>query len=412
MDVELRPITDDEFEEVLRVDHAAFSEAPPSDADRNADMRKVVENDRTRAVFEGGRMVGASATFSFEMTLPGLTTIPVAAVSLVGVLPTHRRRGHLTRMMGALLDDAADRDEAVAVLLASESVIYGRFGYGVASAHVATEIDTRHAALRPSAPADTGRVVLLDAVAAAKVLPPVLDAARRLQPGDLRRPGPWWDGTFRDPERNRKGAGPLFYAVHENAAGEADGYAMYRVKHTWEDALPDGRVLVSEVVGLDRVAETALWRFVFSLDLTTKVEAELRPMDDPVRWMLADPRRLRVTMTSDMLWVRLVDVTAALAARRYRVPGTLVFDVVDAFRPEVAGRYRLDGGPDGAECHRTGDEPDLSLTAEDLGALYLGGVAASTLAAAGRVAEHRPGALAEADAFLGSSPLPFCRTHF
>lgn len=411
MDVELRAVTDEEFDELLRVDHAAFSSAP-SDADRREDLRKVVENDRTRCVFEGGRMVAASAAFSFELTLPGLTTVPVAAVSLVGVLPTSRRRGHLTRMMGALLDDAAERDEAVAVLLASESVIYGRFGYGAASAHVATEIDTRHAALRPSAPADTGRVVLLDAVAAAKVLPSVLDAARRLQPGDLRRPGPWWDGTFRDPEADREGAGPLFHAVHENAGGEADGYATYRVKHTWEHALPDGRVLVSEVVGLDRVAETALWRFLFSLDLVSKVEAELRPLDDPVRWMLVDPRRLRVTMTSDMLWVRLVDVAAALAARRYRVPGTLVFEVADGFRPGVAGRYRLEGGPDGAECHRTDDAPDLGLTAEDLGALYLGGVAASTLAAAGRVVEHRPGALAEADAFLGGSPLPFCRTHF
>ena len=409
--MELRPITDGEFDELLRVDHAAFSSAP-SDADRNEDLRKVVENDRTRCVFEGGRMVAASAAFSFELTLPGLATVPVAAVSLVGVLPTSRRRGHLTRMMGALLDDAADRDEVVAVLLASESVIYGRFGYGAASAHVATEIDTRHAALRPSAPADTGRVVLLDAVAAAKVLPPVLDAARRLQPGDLRRPGPWWDGTFRDPEKDRHGAGPRFYAVHESPAGEADGYAVYRVRHTWEAGLPDGRVLAEEVVGLDAGAEAALWRFLFSLDLTSVVEAGLRPLDDPLRWMLVDPRRLRVTMASDMLWVRLVDVAAALTARRYRVPGTLVLEVADPFRSGAAGRYRLDGGPDGADCRRSTDDPDLSMGAEELGAMYLGGVAPSTLAAAGRVVEHHPGALRMADAFLGGSPPPFCRTHF
>lgn len=411
MDVELRAITDDEFDDLLRVDHAAFS-STPHDEDANADLRKVVENDRTRAVFEGGRMVGVSATFSFELTLPGLTVVPVAAVSLVGVLPTHRRRGHLTRMMGALLDDAADRGEAVAVLLASESVIYGRYGYGVASSHVAVEIDTRYAALRPSLPADAGRVVLLHSDEAAKVLPSVLDAARRLQPGDLRRPEPWWDGTFRDPERERKDASTLFYAVHENAAGEADGYAMYRVRHSWEHALPDGRVLANEVVGLTPAVEAALWRYLLALDLITVVEAELRPLDDPLRWMLVDPRRLRVTMASDMLWVRPVDVAAALAARRYRVPGTLVLDVADPFRPQTAGRYRLDGGPDGAECRRTSDDADLSLAVEDLGALYLGGVAASTLAAAARVVEHRPGALAAADAMLGGSPLPFCRTHF
>lgn len=411
MDVELRAITEDEFDEMLRVTHAAFSSVP-WDVDRNEDVRKVAETDRTRCVFEGGRMVAASVAFSFELTLPGLTRVPVAAVSLVGVLPTHRRRGHLTRMMGALLDDAAARGEPLAVLLASESVIYGRYGYGAASAHVGTEIDTRAAALRPSTPADEGRVVLLDTDEATKVLPGVLDAARRHQPGDLSRPGPWWDGTFRDPEKRREGAGPLFYAVHENAAGEADGYAFYRVKHTWRDGLADGRAVVDEVVGLTPAAEAALWRFLLSIDLVSVVRAELRPLDDPLRWMLADPRRLRVTMTSDLLWVRLVDVAAALAARRYRFPGTLVVDVADPFRPDVAGRYRLDGGPDGAQCARTDDEPDLSLSVEDLGALYLGGVAASTLAAAGRVVERRPGALAAADAFLGSSPLPFCRTHF
>ncbi|MFP5377425.1 MAG: GNAT family N-acetyltransferase [Acidimicrobiia bacterium] len=411
MGVELRAVTGEELDELARVDHAAFASVP-ADPDRIADVHKVVELDRTRAVFEGGRMVAASAAFSFELTLPGLATVPVAAVSLVGVLPTHRRRGHLTRMMGALLDDAAGRGEAVAVLLASESLIYGRFGYGVASSHAAVEIDTRHAALRPSTPADAGRVVLLGTEEAAKVLPPVLDAARRSQPGDLRRPQPWWDGTFRDPEGDRRGASPLFYAVHESSAGEADGYAAYRVRHTWEHGLPDGRVLASEVVGLTPEAEAALWRFLLSLDLVSVVEADLRPVDDPLRWMLADPRRLRVTMASDMLWARLLDVAAALAARRYRVPGTLVIDVADAFRPDAAGRYRLDGGPDGAECRRTTDDADLSLTAEELGALYLGGTAASTLAAAGRVVEHRPGALAEADAFLGGSPLPFCRTHF
>lgn len=411
MDVELRAITDDEFDELGRVDHAAFSSAP-SDPDRAADLRKVVELDRTRCVFEAGRMVGASAAFSFELTVPGPATVPVAAVSLVGVLPTHRRRGHLTRMMGALLDDAADRGEAVAALLASESVIYGRFGYGAASGHVAVEIDTRHAALRPSTPADTGRIVLPDPEEAAKVLPSVLDAARRLQPGDLRRPAPWWDGTFRDPEKDRHGAGPRFYAVHESPAGEADGYAVYRVRHTWEAGLPDGRVLAEEVVGLDAGAEAALWRFLFSLDLTSVVEAGLRPLDDPLRWMLVDPRRLRVTMASDMLWVRLVDVAAALTARRYRVPGTLVLEVADPFRSGAAGRYRLDGGPDGADCRRSTDDPDLSMGAEELGAMYLGGVAPSTLAAAGRVVEHHPGALRMADAFLGGSPPPFCRTHF
>ncbi|MGI8683887.1 MAG: GNAT family N-acetyltransferase [Acidimicrobiales bacterium] len=411
MDVELRAVTDGEFEALLRVDHAASGSTAP-DAEDIATYRKATELDRTRAVFEGGRLVAASAALSLELTLPGLTTVPATGVTFVGVLPTHRRRGHLRRMMASLLDDGVARQEPVAILLASESLLYGRFGYGLASSHTSTEIESRHAALRPSAPDGGGRIELFESEHAAKVLPGLLDRARRLQPGDVRRPDAWWDARFRDPEKDRDGASQQFYAVHESASGEADGYATYRVKSDWQSGLHKSRVLLFEVVGLTPEAEADLWRFVFSLDLTEVVEADRRPLDDPLRWMLVDPRRLRVTMVGDFLWVRMLDVAAALSARRYPVEGTLVFEVTDAFRPGTAGRYRLHGGTDGAECRRTTDEPDLAVGVEDLGALYLGGVAASALAAAGRIAEARPGALRRADAMLASHPRPFSRTGF
>lgn len=244
------------------------------------------------------------------------------------------------------------------------------------------------------------------------MLPALLDQARHLQPGDIRRPDAWWDAVFLDLEKDRNGASPNFYAVHHSASGEADGHAVYRVKSDWESGLHKGRVIVFEVVGLTPAAEADLWRFLFSLDLTEVVEADRRPVDDPLRWMLVDPRRLRVTMVGDFLWVRPVDVAAALAARRYQLEATLVFEVSDDVRPETAGRYRLDGGPDGAECRRTTDEADLALGVEDLGALYLGGVARSSLAAAGRVTEVRPGSLRRADAMLASHPAPFSRTGF
>ncbi|HET7489009.1 MAG TPA: GNAT family N-acetyltransferase [Acidimicrobiales bacterium] len=409
--MELRAVAADEIDELVRVDNWAFSSAPP-DAERMAEIRRFLEPERTRVVFEGGRMVAASASLTFELTVPGRTVTPAAGITYVGVIPTHRRRGHLTRMMGALLDDAAEREEPVAVLLASESVIYGRFGYGLASSHVSTEIASRYAGFRPEAPSAGGRIELLDGEAAGKVVPGVLDAARRLQPGDIRRPDAAWENILRDPEQARDGYSTVFYAVHESTAGEADGYAAYRVKHTWENGLADGRVRVDELVATSTAAEADLWRYLFSVDLTETVECEIRPVDDPLRWMLADPRRLRFTMVADYLFSRLIDVPAALAARRYAVDGALVLEVHDAFRPGAGGRFRLDGGPHGAECRRTTDEPDLSLSAEDLGALYLGGVRASTLAAAGRVTEHRPGALGRADAMLLSTPAPFCRTHF
>ena len=410
MDVELRAVTEEEFDAFLRVDHTAFGHGPPDEEDA-AEFRRLTELDRTRAVFEGGRVVGASAALSFELTLPGNATVPAAGITAVGVLPTHRRRGHLRRMMGALLDDAEARAEPVAILYASESLIYGRFGYGWASSHDAVEIDTRHGAfLRP--PTATGRIELIDTDQVVKVLPGIHDRARRVQPGDINRPAPWWDALTRDPEKHRGGASQRFFAVREAPSGEADGYAVYRVKGEWEHGHAAGRVQAEEVVGLTPEAEVELWHFLASIDLTQVVAYRSRPVDDPLRWMLADPRRLRVTTTSDQLWVRMVDVAAALAARRYPVEGTLVLDVADEFRPSQAGRYELTGGPDGARCRRTSADADLTLSAADLGALYLGGVAASTLAAASRVVEHRPGALARADAMLAGRPVPFCRTGF
>ena len=410
MDIEVRAIIDEEFEEFSRVDHAAFG-GGPADADALAEQRKAAELDRTRAVFEGGRMVAASGAFSLELTLPGCTTVPAAGVTWVGVLPTHRRRGHLTRMMAALLDDAVEREEPLAILLASESLIYGRFGYGLATTHHTVEIESRHGAVRPPLQAD-GRIDLLDGAAAAKVLPGLLDQARLRQPGDLRRPEAFWDNLFRDPEKHRDGASPHFYAVHESPSGEADGYAVYRVKMDWQHGIPHGKVLAGEFVGLTAAAEAALLQFLLSIDLTEEVELALRPPDDPLRWMLVDPRRYRSTLVSDFLWARLLDPAVALAARRYSAPGQLVLDVADPFHPAAAGRYVLDGGPDGAGCRPTTDEPDLTLGAEELGAIYLGGVAPSTLAAAGRLTEERPGALARADAMFVTCPGPFCRTGF
>jgi predicted acetyltransferase len=410
MDSGPRAVTEDELDELIRVNHAAFGHGMP-DAETLADLKKVFVLDRTRAVFDGGRMVGASAAFPFELTLPGLTTVPASGVSMVGVLPTHSRRGHLRAMIGALLDDTADRGEPVSILLASESLLYGRFGFGLASTHTWVELGRRHAALLPSAPT-SGRVTLVDGAEAAKVLPAVLDRARRCQPGDITRPGAWWDGLFRDPEKNRNGAGPNFYAVHESSAGEADGYAIYRIKHSWDDGSPNARLLAGEIVSLDAAAEADLWRFLCSVDLVEVIEAENRPVTDPLRWMLADPRRLVVKGLSDWLWARVLDVEGALSARRYATAGELVLEVTDPFRLGTAGRYALEGGPDGATCRRTDAAPDLTLEADALGALYLGGVGAATLAGAGRVVEHTAGAIGRAGAMFASDLEPFCRTHF
>jgi predicted acetyltransferase len=410
MDVQIRPVTDDEFYAFSAVDHVAFGqEITP---ERVEAYREIAELDRTLGVFEDGRIVGTAAAGSWELTVPGPATIPAAAVTAVAVLPTHRRRGLLTKLMARQLDDVADRGEAVAVLTASESVIYGRFGYGVGTWAQSFTLERAHAALAHRVDAG-GHVVMLDREEASKRIPDTYDGLRRTSVGELSRPEGWWLDHFRDPEPFRDGASLRFYALYESAAGEALGFVSYRVKKHWtDDNVARGDTQVQELHAATPEVRAALWEFCVGVDLSATVSCWNAPVDEPLRWMLADPRRFQVTAVHDWVWVRIVDIPAALAARRYTAPGRLVLDVADAFVPHNAGRYELVGGPDGAECVPTSAAPDLALGVADLGALYLGGVSCATLARAGRLREVRAGALATGDAMFVTPVAPATVTEF
>jgi predicted acetyltransferase len=410
MDLELRPAaTDDELDALMRCDATAFG-VESRDVDR-ADGRAYLEPERTMCAFEGDRVVGSSATLTTELTLPGGGVAAMAAVTYVSVLPTHRRRGILTAMMGRLLDDARARGEALAGLLASESVIYGRFGYGPATAAASYEIDRGHARLAVE-PEPPGRFEVADLEMLRAVCPGVFDRYRRGQPGEVSRSPGWWRAHLADHEHHREGASAQFGVVHRDAGGQPDGYALFRYHEHWHGT-PDHVVDVGAVVGQSPAVRLALVGYCFDLDLVSTIRLSYAPVDEPARWALADPRRLKTTLVSDLLWVRLVDVAAALEQRRYPVAGELVIEVDDGFRPENRGRYRLAGGPDGATCRPApGDGPDLVLGAAELGAAYLGGVRFGTLAAAGRVREVTPGALARASAMFASDPAPYCGTDF
>jgi predicted acetyltransferase len=270
------------------------------------------------------------------------------------------------------------------------------------------EIKTRRSEF--AVPVDTGgsmRLVWGDE--AAKLVPPLYDSWRRARNGAVSRNDGVWTYIFKDKEWNRHGWGAQFVVVHQTDAGEADGFARYRVKQG-EDT---NRARVIEVIALDAEVEAALWRFVLDLDLTSVVEGSRQPVDDALRWRLTDSRNYDSKGVWDWLWVRLLDVPTSLSARSYAGEGSIVFDVADRFRPdgEAAGRFRLDAGPDGATCARTTDEPDITIPVEMLGAAYLGGVPFSTLAAAKR-ASGNPEALRRADALFTTTPLPFCNTPF
>ncbi|MFE0448234.1 GNAT family N-acetyltransferase [Streptomyces fungicidicus] len=377
----------------------------PEPAEELELFRELTETDRSLGVWDGDGCVGTAGAFSFRLTVPGGAAVPAAGVTMVGVAATHRRRGVLTSMMRRQLDDVRSWGEPLAVLTASEPAIYGRFGYGAATFQVNAEIDTSRTTL--AVPEGTDGVRLRYA-APAEVLGACEAVYARLVPGRpgmlARRPG--WErlGTL-DPESRRDGASPLQCVVAERD-GETVGYARFRVKPGWGPAGPDGTVVLSALDALDPAADAALWQFLFDVDLTSRLVARGRPVDEGWQHMVSDIRRCRPELR-DALYVRLVDVGAALQARTYRAPVDVVFDVEDAFCPWNTGRWRLSGDAKGASCERTEDAADLALSVRELGAVYLGGVGLTALAAAGRVRELRRGALAEASPAFGSDPAPW-----
>lgn len=409
MTYEIRQAQPDDYVAFRRVGDAAFG-WQPSDEDVEAD-RPFFEPERSLAAYDEGRIVGTAATVPFELTLPGLTTVPVSGVTAVGVLPTHRRRGILRAMMRRQLDDVRARGESLAILTASESVIYDRFGYGLATSEMGIDIDTRHAAFaRPFEP--SGHFTLLDHETESRALPALYDRVRRRRPGAVSRSEVRWRHTLRNPGAPMDGASGRFTVAYEAPSGEIDGVAVYRVRGQWVDGIASNTLLLREIFAATPEAYAAVWRYILSVDLVTNVQGFKRPVDEPLRWLLADPRRLRVTRLSDDLWVRIVDIPAALAARRYSAADGLVLAVSDSFLPDNTGCYALEGGPDGATCRLTSASPDLTLSAADLGAILLGGVRPSTLAQAQRVTEETAGALRRADALFAGDTAPYCGTPF
>jgi predicted acetyltransferase len=409
VEVEVRAIGRDELPTLGRV----FCTVVGDELGRDliADFGHLFEPERSLCAFDGDAMVATGGVFSFELTVPGGGLVSTGGLTLVSVLPTHRRRGIMRRMVQRHFEQAGARGEPISVLTASESLLYGRFGYGPATWSARFEIDRRHAAFAWPV-TDSGRVRIVEGKEAARLLPAAFDSARRACPGQVSRSPAWWELRLGDPESTHHGDGTWVHVVHESAPGQVDGYASYTLQGRWIDGVPDGLVQVRELMAQSPGAAAALWCFCLNLDLTTAVELHNRPVDEPLRWLLADPRRLRITLLADFLWLRLLDLPGALAARRYGGGGQLVLEVADRLMPSNQGRFLLDADPNGAACTRTSAEPDVTLDIADLGAAYLGGVRFANLAAAGRVREGRLGGLARADALFATERAPWCATEF
>src|SRR5919202_2429947 len=396
--MDLRPVAAAALEAFERAAEGAFHEdAHPEDAPLAA---KLFEPERSLAVFDGGQIVGTAGVYTRALTVPG-GPVPAACVTAVGVLPTHRRRGLLTRMMRRQLEDVHARGEALAALWASEPAIYGRFGYGLAAR--STELSVRTPAA-VAAPVEGVTTVVAPADAIARIAP-LYDAVRRERPGHLDRTPAWWEKRIHFPEYRRDGAGTLRAAVHAAPGGAVDAYALYAVKPVWGPDGPEGEVVVREVMAADPAGTAAIWAYLLGLDLTRRVAWAIAPADEPLVHLVARPVVQRLAAN---LWVRPVEVGAALAARAYATPLDVVLEVADPFCPWNAGRWRLAADAGGAACERTTDPPDLALSAADVGAAYLGGTTLAAPAAAGRVREGRPGALAAATAAFRGPREPWC----
>jgi predicted acetyltransferase len=399
--IEIRNPSADELRAAMQAGEAAFGEEQKDeDFERH---RKMFPQERFYAAYDDGLPVATTADFPFRLTVPG-GELAAGGVTWVGVLPSHRRRGILTQMMRRQLDDLHERGEPLAVLWASETAIYGRFGYGIAAPTVQMDADRSRFAFRDD-PGPKGAVRMVDREEAARLFPRVYDAARREIPGFVARSSDWWEQyRLADPEHWRRGAGPKFYAVLE-LEGEPVGYALYRIKSDWEDGFSKSQVRLLEVLATSPVAERELWRFVFGIDLMTRIQGRHDP-GSPLFLMVVDPRSLQLRM-SEGLWLRLVDVEVAAAGRTYASEDAIVFEVRDEFCPWNAGRWRI-----GNVVERTKDKAELELDTADLASAYLGAFDFVQLAAAGRVRELKPGALDRASALFRTSRPPYCPEDF
>lgn len=401
MDIQIRTIGEDERAAWVRAAEVSFSGIPQDD--EVASFLPLIEPDRSFAAVDDGKIVGTAAAITFRLVVPGEARVPTAGVTMVGVHATHRRRGINTAMMSEILDQAAERGEPLAALYASEGAIYGRFGYGLAG--LISEFQAESARMDFVRGVDVrGHVELLEKEQALPIIRQLYDAS--LRPGGPERTEGQTEHVFSHLFQEERGK-PWFYAVHRDDAGEPDAYAVYTMKHEWPRSVPSGKIEVQESMATSSSGYAAIWRYLFDIDLVAAVEAWNRPVDEPLLLLVREPRRLRLGVM-DGLWVRLVDIPAALAARSYPVDGRLVFEVTDPFRPGNDGRYELVVEDGVGRSEISSSEPDLSGTVNVLGSAYLGGVSFSQLAAAGQLVEHRAGALTRADAMFASSPAPWC----
>ena len=383
-DITIRPVTEDEYPAFVAAFMEGFSDDVPSDSFA-AHIQATLPPERTLAAFDGEAMVGTFGGYDLLLTVPG-GSMRMEGTTVVTVHATHRRRGLLREMMRVHLDNAAAAGYPIAGLWASETDIYGRYGYGIAARSMSIEMMSRDIVFRDEVTVD--RVRKVSAAEAADIVPPAFDRLCAATPGMLARTPAWWEhSVFPDEDWMRSGRTKRRYVVHDGPSG-VDGYASYRMKYAESaDGHDGGEVAVVEFIAATPSAEASLWSYLTHIDGRPKVEAWNVSLGSSLPAMIREPRRIKIKRVYDTLWIRILDVGAALTGRTYEEDGAVTFSLHDPFRPETDGSYRLtvDDGTATVEVLDEGSVVDLAMEVDVLGALLIGGADARAYAAANRI---------------------------
>lgn len=408
MSIDLKSVNDENFVEWRRAVRAGFGQhVHPDDITRLRNDRAEIDRLVAAVDSDTGRIVGTGGVDSFSLTVPGGNQVPMAGVAYMTTAATHRRQGTFTRMMNRIHEEARDRGDVLAGLWASQSHLYGRYDYGLAVNSFDWKIDPHYGDFAHS-PGTDASIYFVQAGEAAGILPGIYDQFRNDTPGGVDRTAGAWCYLLFDEERVRGGASALFFAVCEED-GEQTGYVMYRMRRQGDSDM--GTLQLEELIALTDIAHASLWRFLLNYDLVGQLTAENMPADDPLWWMLADPRRLRRSR-HDSLWLRFIDIEKALEARTYGIDGQLNIRLHSEHQPEVNGTYSVDVSAGAARVKRTSERADVDTTPRDLSVIYMGSSNPYSLVEAGRISAVDQEQLSKLHLMFSTDSAPWCPHYF
>jgi predicted acetyltransferase len=397
MTISFRTAVEADWPSICKADGRAFGSTwTPDDM---ASARTIHEIDRFEVALEGSEVVGVCGAYSLLVTMPGGAQLPMGGLTWVSTAATHRRQGVLTELMARSLADVDRRGEPVAMLYASEGGIYERYGFGTASQVRETTIDRRHTQLLPEFRPAPGTTRFVDGDAALAHIGDVWARFHGLRAGEIDRSAAWHRYMLSIFDKPKGSFGSATYLAHD------DGYAIYRIEQQWNDGHPAHTMLLVELVAVTAQAHIGLWHTLLGVDLVGPIVSRQVPIDDPLPYLLTNPRAVQTTAINDGLWVNVRDVARCFAARNYGTDDRLVIEV-------DGQRWAIDGGATGAACTRVRTRPDLVMDHPSIGALLLGGVRPSQLVAGRRVQARNADAVRRADAFFATSPAPHCQSMF